>query len=173
MPKPLPPAVQGRELASWGSRVGALLLDRLIEIGIGLALSLVLLLPGILLVDGDSTAIGVVLLILFGLVFVAVALVWEPYFMNREGEHNGQTIGKQMVGITVVRDQGERMDFGWAFVRQILVIQGIPWALNIFAAIFIIPIGTLGLLLDYLWPLWDDENRCVHDMIVKTHVVRV
>jgi hypothetical protein len=66
------------------------------------------------------------------------------------------------------------MDFGWAFLRQILVIQGIPWALNLFAALFFIPVGTVALLVDYLWPLWDDQdNRCVHDMICKTHVLRV
>jgi uncharacterized RDD family membrane protein YckC len=27
-------------------------------------------------------------------------------------------------------------------------------------------------LIDVLWPLWDDENRALHDMIVKSHVVR-
>ncbi len=27
-------------------------------------------------------------------------------------------------------------------------------------------------VVNYLWPLWDDQNRCLHDMIVKTHVVR-
>jgi len=133
---------------------------------------LILGLPGILLISADSTAIGVVLLVLLGLVSLVLFLLFQPYFMARQGEHNGQTLGKQVVGITVVRDQGEPMTFGSAFVRQVLVIQGIPWALNAFAAIFIIPVGSLALLLDYLWPLWDDENRCVHDMIVKTHVVR-
>jgi hypothetical protein len=28
-------------------------------------------------------------------------------------------------------------------------------------------------LLDNLWPLWDDENRALHDMVVKTHVIRI
>ena len=27
-------------------------------------------------------------------------------------------------------------------------------------------------LLDWLWPLWDDENRALHDMLVSSHVVR-
>jgi uncharacterized RDD family membrane protein YckC len=27
-------------------------------------------------------------------------------------------------------------------------------------------------LLDNLWPLWDDENRALHDMVCSTHVVR-
>ena len=26
--------------------------------------------------------------------------------------------------------------------------------------------------LDIFWPLWDDENRALHDMVVSTHVVR-
>ena len=33
------------------------------------------------------------------------------------------------------------------------------------------PTGHTGLL-DDLWPLWEDENKPLHDMIVKTHVVR-
>jgi len=155
--------------------VGALLLDLLIQTGVVIVLGLVFALPAVLLFSADggaATAVGVVISIIGGLLLLAVALLWQPYFMNREGERNGQTLGKQIVDITVVRDEGERMDLGWPFVRQILVIQGIPWVLNGFAAIFLIPIGTLALLLDYLWPLWDDENRCVHDMIVKTHVVR-
>ena len=26
-------------------------------------------------------------------------------------------------------------------------------------------------LLDALWPLWDDEHRAIHDMVVGTRVV--
>jgi uncharacterized RDD family membrane protein YckC len=32
---------------------------------------------------------------------------------------------------------------------------------------------VLPWLLDNLWPLWDGENRAIHDMIVSTHVVKV
>lgn len=172
-PKQLPPAVAGRELASWGSRVGALVLEGLIEIGVWLVPGIVLGVPAIILLSNDSTAIGVVLLVILGLISLAMILVFQPYFMNRDGEHNGQTLGKQVLGITVVRDAGERMEFGSAFVRQVLVIQGIPWVMNSFAAVVIIPFGSIALLIDYLWPLWDDQdNRCLHDMICKTHVVR-
>ena len=41
--------------------------------------------------------------------------------MAREGAHNGQTWGKQIVGIRVVRDNGEPMDFGWSALREIVV----------------------------------------------------
>ena len=30
----------------------------------------------------------------------------------------------------------------------------------------------LGTLLNYLWPLWDKENRPLHDMAASTRVVR-
>jgi uncharacterized RDD family membrane protein YckC len=33
---------------------------------------------------------------------------------------------------------------------------------------------TFGLasLLDVLWPLWDEENRALHDLIVDTRVIK-
>jgi len=33
--------------------------------------------------------------------------------------------------------------------------------------------GALGLLLllDYLWPLWDDKNQALHDKLARTNVV--
>jgi hypothetical protein len=33
---------------------------------------------------------------------------------------------------------------------------------------------TFGLagLLDVLWPLWDDENRALHDFVVDTRTVK-
>ncbi len=33
---------------------------------------------------------------------------------------------------------------------------------------------TFGLaqLLDWLWPLWDEENRALHDFIVDTRVIQ-
>ena len=43
--------------------------------------------------------------------------------MARGGERNGQTLGKQIVGIRVIRDDGDPYNFGTAFVRQFLVIQ--------------------------------------------------
>ena len=65
----------------------------------------------------------------------------------------------------MVRDSGEPMSFGWGALREI-VVKGI---LVGFAS-SIIPL--LPWLLDNLWPLWDSENRAVHDMIVSTHVVQ-
>ena len=85
--------------------------------------------------------------------------------MARGGENNGQTFGKQIVGIRVVRDVGQPFDMAAAFVRELVVKQ----LLFNFVGGFFFSIPTL---LDYLWPLWDDQNRALHDMVVKSHVVR-
>jgi uncharacterized RDD family membrane protein YckC len=65
----------------------------------------------------------------------------------------------------VVRDGGEPMTFWWAALREV-VVKGL--AVNIAASI--IPI--IPWFLNYFWPLWDDQNRALHDMAVSTHVVR-
>jgi uncharacterized RDD family membrane protein YckC len=143
----------GAPLSGWWRRVGAYVLDSIFTaivswIGLGLLLA-------------GSEAIGVILFFV-GLV---VAFLYFPLTMMREGEHNGKSLGKQMLGIRVVRDDGQSVTFGWALLRQFAVIYllfqvlggfllGIPW------------------LIDVLWPLWDDQNRALHDMIVKSHVVR-
>jgi uncharacterized RDD family membrane protein YckC len=92
-------------------------------------------------------------------------LLYAPLLMMRSGAHNGQTLGKQMIGIRVVRNSGESMGFAWAAFREV-VIKG----LLVGIASSIIPF--IPWLLDNCWPLWDDENRALHDMLAQTHVVR-
>jgi uncharacterized RDD family membrane protein YckC len=79
-------------------------------------------------------------------------------------EHNGQTFGKQLVGIRVVRTNGRPVDFATAALRE----AGIK-VLALGIASSIIPI--IPFLVDYLWPLFDDENQAVHDIIASTRVV--
>jgi uncharacterized RDD family membrane protein YckC len=50
-------------------------------------------------------------------VFAAVALaVW---LVRRRGAHNGQTLGKQVLGIRVARVDGREIAFGFALLRQL------------------------------------------------------
>jgi uncharacterized RDD family membrane protein YckC len=156
------PAWAGPPLASWGSRVGATLLDLVVLLGALVAL----VSPGvILLVATDGGAAGIVLLVLGGLAYVVGSFLYAPYFMQRSGPHNGQTLGKQWVGIRAVRDTGEPFGFGWALLREFVVKN------LLFASVggFFLYIPTL---LDWLWPLWDDQNRALHDMVVTTHVLQ-
>ena len=94
-----------------------------------------------------------------------IALFYAPLLMDREGEHNGQTWGKQALSITVVRDTGQPVELGFAVLREFVVKNLLFGVVGSF--FFSIPT-----LVNYLWPLWDDQNRCLHDMLVKTHVVK-
>jgi len=158
----------GQPLASWGSRVGATIIDGLIIL-IPAAILFFVLVAGAVGLTGDDSDVSVGVLIgsaiLWFLVVAAIALLYAPTLMARQGNGNGQTWGKQMLGIRVVRDSGERMSFGWAALREVVV----KW-LAVGIASSIIPV--IPWLLDVLWPLWDDQNRALHDMAVQTHVIR-
>ena len=154
------PGWSGQPLASWGSRVGATLIDWLILLVPVIVLTIVVV--GI--AAGSDTG-ALVTGILGGLAYLVVLFVYAPTLMAREGQNNGQTWGKQMLGIRVVRDNGLAMSFGWAALREIAV-KGL--LVSIVSSI----IPLIPWLLDYLWPLWDDENRALHDMVASTHVVR-
>jgi uncharacterized RDD family membrane protein YckC len=94
----------------------------------------------------------------------AVVLLYAPLLMARNGPRNGQTWGKQLLNIRVVRDNGEAFNFGSAAMREVVVKF---LAVNIASSI----IPFIPWFLDYFWPLWDDQNRALHDMAVSTHVL--
>lgn len=77
---------------------------------------------------------------------------------------NGQTVGMMATGIRVLREDGERISFGFAFFRE-NIIKGVVFG---WLAIFTLYIATI---LNYLWPLWDEKNQALHDKICKTRVV--
>ena len=176
--QPLPPAghpgapvPQGGtyELAGWWSRVGATLIDGVILMVPFIPLMLIVFAIFGLSLNGDngngSEAGFVASLFAFFiliLVYAAVALIYAPYFMAK---WNGATPGKRAVGIRVVRAEGLPMTFGYAAYREVLVKQILFGVASSF---------TFGLatLIDYLWPLWDSEQRALHDIIVNTRVVR-
>jgi uncharacterized RDD family membrane protein YckC len=161
-----PPIASGRyQLAGWWSRVGAALIDSLI-IGVG-ALIIIALFGSVFSVGFfDSEETGVVALVAgLMLSFVAIAIVallYAPLMMDRT---NGKTLGRMAMGIRVVRANGQPMTFGFAMLREVAVkalLFGFAGSI------------TFGLanLADVLWPLWDDENRALHDFLVDTRTVR-
>jgi uncharacterized RDD family membrane protein YckC len=162
--QPIPqqqPGWYGRQLASWGSRVAATLIDWLI-----LLVPVVVLTVIVVAIAAGSDTGAIVTGALGVLAYLIVALMYAPLLMARDGEHNGQTWGKQALGITVVRDNGDPVGFGFAALREI-VVKG----LLVGIASSIIPF--IPWFLDNFWPLWDDENRALHDMVCSTHVVQV
>jgi uncharacterized RDD family membrane protein YckC len=163
-PPPVP--VTGRyALAGWWSRVGATIIDGII---VGVGALLILALFGSVFSVGffASDEAGIVSVIVgLMLAFVAIAIVallYAPLMMSRT---NGKTLGRMAIGIRVVRANGQPMTFGFAMLREVAVkalLFGIASSI------------TFGLasLADVLWPLWDDENRALHDFVVDTRTVR-
>jgi uncharacterized RDD family membrane protein YckC len=164
-PAPIAPVTGQYALAGWWSRVGATLIDGII-VGIG-ALAILALFGSVFSVGFfASDEAGVVSLIvglmLACLAIAIVALLYAPLMMART---NGKTLGRMALGIRVVRAKGQPMTFGFAMLREVVVktlVFGIAGSL------------TFGLvnLADVLWPLWDEENRALHDFVVDTRVVR-
>ena len=77
----------------------------------------------------------------------------------------GQTPGKQLLGIRVIRTDGRPSDWGWTFIREFFV------KLILFElAVDTVTLG-LGSILDGLWAFWDRDRQALHDKIVKTIVV--
>ncbi|HEY6781309.1 MAG TPA: RDD family protein [Thermoleophilaceae bacterium] len=152
----------GRPLASWGRRAGAAALDGLI-----VSIPIVAVTSIVVATAIAGNGVGALVSLLVGLFAIPVAMLfYAPLLMARQGVHNGQTWGKQIVGITVLRDAGQPVDVGFALLRG-FVVQGLVF-FGLGSLLLSIPT-----LLNYLWPLWDDQNRCLHDMIVSTHVVKV
>ena len=158
--------VMGRYvLATWLSRVGAQLIDGII-IGVG---ALILFLPigaalGVGAASDSNTGIGaaIVGLLFWVLCVTVIALLYAPILMART---NGKTLGRMVMNIRVVRTSGAPITFGFAMLREVAVKAiGVGVAGSV----------TFGLagLLDSLWPLWDEENRALHDFVVSTRVVK-
>lgn len=160
---PVGPAWHG-QLASWGARAVAQIVDVFVVLVPAGAL-VTLLVAGI--VSSDDAGVVAYFLGIFVILLVAAAagLLYGALLMMREGPHNGQTWGKQLMGIRVVRNNGLPMTFGPAAFREaVLKILAVGLASSI--------VPLVPWFLDYFWPLWDDQNRALHDFGAETHVVR-
>lgn len=141
--------------ASRATRLGAVLLD-------GAVLAVPAMLVAVLLPafgsssDGQLTVGATVLLALFGLgaiAFIAMQLI----LLHR----HGQTVGKKLLGIRIVRSDGSRAGLGRIFLLRGLV-PGLIGAIPL--------IGPFFSLVDALF-IFGEERRCVHDLIADTIVV--
>jgi uncharacterized RDD family membrane protein YckC len=151
-------------LAGWWSRVGAHIVDSLIVVVGGLLLLAAITAPfsiGFFANDGVGV-VAVIVGFLIAVVCVAiVALLYAPALMART---NGKTFGRMLTGIRVVRANGRPIEFGFAMLREVAVktlLFGILGGLT----------AGLANLADYLWPLWDEENRALHDFVVDTRTI--
>lgn len=149
-------AAQGEfEKSSRLARLGAVLLDSAI-VAVP-AVVLALLLPAMAPAgEGGAQAIIAVVMSLFGLGLLGF-VVFQLVLLHRYG----QTLGKRIVGIRIVRSDGSR-----AGLRRIFLLRGfVPGLIG--AIPLIGPFFSLANVL----AIFGSEKRCVHDLIADTIVV--
>lgn len=130
--------------ASWGLRVAAALLD-----------AVIILVPFYVLF-GIGSAVGGGTGALLIAVAYALNLGYAIWNYGLKQGRTGQTIGKGVVHIRLVRDRdGGTLGGGLSFGRYILHI-----------------VDALPCLLGYLWPLWDAKRQTFADKIVSSVVVK-
>lgn len=142
-------------LAGWWTRGGALAIDLLITASIELGLLLIVWALG----GAPRWTLAQAERMVFE-VGLPVAVLYAPLLLARSGQRNGQTFGKQAMGIRVIRQDGLPMTFVAALVREGLGRQ-VPALLS----------SGLYVPVDYLWPLWDARRQALHDKIGRTVVV--
>lgn len=92
---------------------------------------------------------------------VLYALIGYAYFAILNGR--GQTFGKMALGIKVVgADSGAPIGMGKGFVRHVVG----------FIASFLSCFGFIWMVLNALWPLWDNRQQALHDKIAGSLVVK-
>ena len=135
----------GQAPAQYGQRVVAYLID------------VVLVIP-ILIVGGILLAVSDVLGLIVMVLGVVAYMIYNLYYLQGT---TGQTIGKKKQGIKLVGDStGQPVGSGMAFVRYFLA-----------GLVSNLTCGVYGVL-DFLWPLWDQDKKRLTDKILKFAVVQ-
>jgi uncharacterized RDD family membrane protein YckC len=152
------------ELAGRGARLGAVILDGIIAslliyvpMGIGIGIQRASLPP-----ITDTLAFYTALFTGPGAIFSLVGfLIWaaiNAYLVHR----HGQTIGKKILGIKVVRTDGSRASLGRIF-----------WLRNVVMVLLsVIPIAGMILSLVDALLIFRESRQCLHDQIAGTIVVK-
>jgi two-component system, LytTR family, response regulator len=143
-------------LASPGSRLAATLVDRLAS-----ALPLAgTILIGVLMSKGrpEAEVAPLLLVLVMGGMLASMSMVaWQLYLLLT----TGQSLGKRLLGIQVVRTDGSPVELG-----RLLLLR------NLAPAVLIIPSFGLFALANAL-PVLTAGRRCLHDHLADTKVVVV
>ena len=144
--------VDEHQLASWGRRLAALLVDIVV---LGLEIAIALYAPGMKADDlRERIENGETLLV------IVLFLIPEAIYYTWMVGSRSQTLGKMALGIKIV-DAESRAPIGYlrAFRRWLSTAA--------LRAFFWIPA-----IVDHLWPLRDGRNQALHDKVARSVVVR-
>lgn len=153
-------AEEGAAAASRGSRLGAAVLDVLVGFFVYLPMLWSMMSSNLqafatdpygALANLSPAAIGASLVMSVAWIVITIMLV----------SRNGQTIGKKLVGIKVVRSDGSKASLGRIFwLRN--VVNALPSAIPV--------VGSLYSFVDALF-IFGEKRQCLHDKIADTLVV--
>jgi uncharacterized RDD family membrane protein YckC len=148
------------DLAEYPTRAMAAIMDAVVVAALQLTLGAIVFVIAVLAGDTAHEA-GKVVRDNALFIGIPVGFLYAPLLMARGADRNGQTLGKQAMGIRVVRERLAPMDVPVGLLREALGKQ-------------ILGVLTAGiyLLVDFLWPLFDSERQALHDKIAQTWVVR-
>lgn len=138
-------------LASPGTRLGAVLLDGLVY--------LIGVIPFVVMA-GLSGGGGDEVFAMLALIAPLVILVCVQWYLIAT---TGQTIGKRMLGIKIIKETGEDVDF----VSGVIMRAWIPGAIGAIPLV-----GPIFNLVDPLM-IFGDGHQCLHDRIASTKVISV
>jgi uncharacterized RDD family membrane protein YckC len=178
-----PTTPDGQPLASYWQRVGAFVLDWVLQSVIAGVVGSPFLLSafdGYLSAFRDAmdeieaggqpdvqamtNAIDTGALLYFSLIGIAVFAGYQFLFLTR----SGQTPGKMATGISV------RLRERAGVPARSVVLRRIALPVALFVIQLLPLLGFLGLLarlLDLVWPAWDDKKQALHDKVAATNVV--
>lgn len=146
--------------ADRGTRLGAAILDALIGgavVGIVAAIAIPALI-GSRRSSGEEWPLLLGMIALLG-VGILVPFIWNLVWLSRYG----QTIGKRLLKIRIVRMDGTQAGLGRIFALRMLV-PGVIGAIPI--------LGPLFALVNVCF-IFREDRRCIHDLLADTRVVKV
>jgi uncharacterized RDD family membrane protein YckC len=138
------------DLAGFSTRSISLLIDVIVIF----SLTALVLSTGIYIATNDLIFDTNYSLNFIATIFFLLVIVCSSYFVFLEG-YGGKTVGKMVMGITVIGDDGGSIDITKAFTR---------WAVSFFSASFF--------FIGFLWALFDSRSQTWHDKIAGTLVVK-
>jgi len=148
-------------LASWSKRVGAAIIDSVLLAVPAFGIVALAVMRVSLLHPPPSEILA------RNLVWVALAVLYFPLIMVPT---NGQTVGKRILRIRVVRVDGSPISGPFALLREVIVEA------VLFGGLMYLPVvgSVVGAVVGFaepLWPLWDEQRRALHDFLVRSRVV--
>ena len=145
----------GLELGGRGTRLAAVIIDGLIQGGIYYALALTIFRT---LLPSPQTGLSGVNIIMQFVISIVILLIVQGYLLATQG----QTIGKKLLGLRIVRSDGTPVAIGRLLGLRYLLV----WALAVIPVV-----GWIFALVDALM-IFRDSRKCLHDTIADTIVIK-